>query len=69
MPLHAAQGASIATFIDVSVVPMDRERVLAHHTVVVREGRIEAVSRRGRHQRAAEGRRGLAHPFERGAEP
>lgn len=30
-------------FVDVSVLPMDSERVLERHTVVVREGRIAAV--------------------------
>jgi imidazolonepropionase-like amidohydrolase len=30
-------------FVDVTVIPMDRERVLDHHTVVVRDGRIAEV--------------------------
>ena len=30
-------------FVDVSVIPMDRDRVLAHQTVVVRDGRIVAI--------------------------
>lgn len=33
-------GAAAVAFVDVSVVPMDRERVLEHHTVVVQNGRI-----------------------------
>jgi len=31
-------------FVDVNVVPMDRERVLEHHTVLVDDGRITAVA-------------------------
>ena len=38
----APAGATTA-FVDVSVIPMDRERVLANQTVVVRDGRIVAV--------------------------
>lgn len=34
---------SVFAFVDVNVVPMDGEHVLAHQTVVVREGRISAV--------------------------
>ena len=37
-----AQTVSIA-FVDVNVVPMDREAVLAHHTVLVKGGKIVAV--------------------------
>ena len=37
-----AAGPPIA-FVGVNVVPMDRERVLANHTVVVQDGRISAV--------------------------
>ena len=37
-----AQQAEIA-FVDVTVIPMDRERVLAHRTVVVRNARIVAI--------------------------
>jgi hypothetical protein len=33
----------VFAFTNVTVLPMDRERVLEHHTVVVRDGRIEAV--------------------------
>ena len=46
LPVLAQQpepaGATTA-FVDVSVIPMDRERVLANQTVVVRDGRIVAV--------------------------
>ena len=41
-----ASGASAQptiAFVDVSVIPLDRERVLEHHTVVVRDGRITAI--------------------------
>ena len=41
-----ASGASAQptiAFVDVSVIPMDRERVLEHHTVVVRDGRITGI--------------------------
>ena len=37
-----AQTVSIA-FVDVNVVPMDREAVLAHHTVLVKGGKIVAM--------------------------
>jgi hypothetical protein len=43
LPLHAAQNPSLTAFIDVNIVPMDRERVLAHHTVIVRDGRIDSI--------------------------
>lgn len=42
-----AQSAVVA-FINVTVIPMDRERVLAAHTVVVRDGRIVEVGPAGR---------------------
>ncbi|HSL68830.1 MAG TPA: amidohydrolase family protein [Longimicrobiales bacterium] len=38
----AAQQATVA-FVDVSVVPMDAERVLEHQTVVVQNGKITAL--------------------------
>ena len=38
-----ARAAGAFAFVDVSVLPMDRNRVLANHTVVVRDGRITAV--------------------------
>lgn len=37
-----ASGKSIA-FQDISVIPMDTERVLSHHTVLVRNGKIADV--------------------------
>lgn len=42
----AARSAadSVVAFVDVTVIPMDRERVLEHHTVVVRGDRIIAVT-------------------------
>ncbi len=43
LPLHAAPSPSITAFVDVNVVPMDRERVLARRTVIVRDGRIESI--------------------------
>jgi imidazolonepropionase-like amidohydrolase len=36
-------AAGTTAFVDVSVVPMDRERVLQHQTVLVRDGRIAAI--------------------------
>jgi hypothetical protein len=42
--VRAQQGAAPATaFVDVNVIPMDRERVLEHQTVIVRGDRIEQV--------------------------
>jgi imidazolonepropionase-like amidohydrolase len=46
LPARAQQPAPAAgttAFVNVSVVPMDRERVLQNQTVVVRDGRIVAV--------------------------
>lgn len=40
----ARLAAQSTAFVDVSVIPMDRERVLEHQTVVVRDGRIVSVS-------------------------
>jgi imidazolonepropionase-like amidohydrolase len=42
-----AVAADVTVFVDVNVVPMDRERVLEHRTVLVRDGRIAAVTRAG----------------------
>lgn len=39
----AARAEGTTAFVHVNVVPMDRERVLRDETVVVREGRIQAV--------------------------
>jgi cytosine/adenosine deaminase-related metal-dependent hydrolase len=36
----AAAATPVVAFVDVSVLPMDRERVIAGQTVIVREGRI-----------------------------
>ena len=36
-------GASVTAFRDVTVIPMDSDRVLEHHTVIVRDDRIAAV--------------------------
>ncbi|TAJ24673.1 MAG: amidohydrolase, partial [Planctomycetota bacterium] len=41
--LARAQEAPLTAFVDVSVLPMDGERVLAHQTVLVRGERIESV--------------------------
>lgn len=40
---QAASASSVVAFLHASVVPMDRERVLPDHTVVVDDGRIVAV--------------------------
>ncbi|MDB4917210.1 MAG: amidohydrolase [Gemmatimonadetes bacterium] len=45
--LHSVPPAGVSAFVDVSVVPMDRERVLSHQTVVVRGGRIETMGAAG----------------------
>jgi imidazolonepropionase-like amidohydrolase len=36
-------GEGTFAFVHANVIPMDRERVLADHTVIVRDGRIESV--------------------------
>jgi imidazolonepropionase-like amidohydrolase len=38
-----AQQAAVVAIQDVSVIPMDRERVLANQTVIVRDGRIAEI--------------------------
>jgi len=38
-----AQTRGVVAFTDVTVLPMDRDRVLANHTVIVRDGRIATV--------------------------
>ena len=35
--------AQTVAFVDVNVVPMDRERVLSHQTVIVRNGLISEI--------------------------
>ncbi|MBO9663988.1 amidohydrolase [Dokdonella sp.] len=39
----AATRGTVTAFVDVNVLPMDAERVLPHRTVLVRDGRIDAV--------------------------
>ena len=39
----ASPGAQSVAIVDVTVIPMDRETTLAHHTVVVRGERIVSV--------------------------
>ncbi len=41
--LHAQPAAPTLAIVGVNVVPMDRERTLANHTVLVRDGRIAEV--------------------------
>lgn len=41
-------GAQVVAFVGVSVVPLDRERVLADQTVVVRDGRIAEIGPAGK---------------------
>lgn len=36
-------GAQTSAFVDVSVIPMDREQVIEHQTVLIRDGRIVSV--------------------------
>ena len=38
------KAASVVAFVNVNVVPMDREGVLENHTVIVRDGRISEIS-------------------------
>lgn len=40
-----AQTAPAVAFVDVTTIPMDRERTVANQTVIVRDGRIVAVGR------------------------
>jgi imidazolonepropionase-like amidohydrolase len=39
----SAVGSGVIAFTNVTVLPMDRERTLERHTVLVRDGRIEAL--------------------------
>src|SRR5690606_29510820 len=39
----ASQDTTTTVFVNVSVIPMDEERILEGHTVVVRNDRIEEV--------------------------
>ena len=43
----APMQGEVTAFVDVNVVPMDRERVLEHQTVIVREGRIATIGPEG----------------------
>ncbi len=43
LPVAATGQERVTAFVDVSVLPMDRERVLEHQTVIVRGDRIESV--------------------------
>ncbi len=44
LPLNAsAESTSLAAFVDVTVVPMDRQRLLPHQTVLVRGNRIVEI--------------------------
>lgn len=49
-PLSSVPGAppGVTAFVDVSVVPMDTDRVLSHQTVLVTGGRITALGPAGR---------------------
>jgi imidazolonepropionase-like amidohydrolase len=40
---HASANAQTTAFVGATVIPMDRERTLENHTVIVRDGRIVAV--------------------------
>lgn len=42
-----APAAGVVAFVDVNVIPMDRERVLTNQTVVVRNGRIAQIGNAG----------------------
>ena len=48
LPGGAQQPARAVAFVDVTVIPMDRERVLERQTVIVRDGRIAALGPVGR---------------------
>ena len=43
--VYAATAAAqpVVAFVDVTVVPMDRDRIVEHQTVIVRDGRIAAI--------------------------
>jgi imidazolonepropionase-like amidohydrolase len=40
---RASASAPLTAFVDVTVIPMDRERLLEHQTVIVRDGRIKLI--------------------------
>ena len=37
------QAAPVVAFVDVNVIPMDKERILSHQTVIVRNGTIAEI--------------------------
>ena len=43
LPVLGQPKTGVVAFIDVNVVPMDRERVLPHQTVLVRDGVIAEI--------------------------
>jgi hypothetical protein len=43
-PGSTEDGAEVLAITNVTVIPMDRERVLADHTVLIRDGRIDTVN-------------------------
>lgn len=45
-PVNPGGPAPMTAFVDVNVIPMDRERVLAHQTVLVQDGRIVRIGPR-----------------------
>lgn len=53
----SAAAQEVVAFTNVSVIPMDRERVLPHQTVLVRDGRIVAVGPAASVQVPADARR------------
>jgi hypothetical protein len=55
--VHVTPPDSVVAFVDVTVLPMDRERALRGHTVVVRGDRIVAIGPSGRVKVPAGGRR------------
>lgn len=44
LALSLLSDPKVTAFVDVNVVPMDRERVLEHQTVLVRDGRIARIA-------------------------
>src|SRR5688500_16133924 len=42
-PQNPAASPGVVAFVDVNVIPMDRERVIERQTVIVRDGRIASV--------------------------
>lgn len=47
-PSASATSAGVTAFVNVSVIPMDRERVLEGQTVIVRDGRIAEIGSQNR---------------------